>query len=208
MSIWITGSSCEEVLTLIFKTENNNQFLVSLTLNRISVTLNSKSSFFTIYQSCLPLPPPYWQSIPSLEGFCPANPQHPGNQGQGNSMRAKGSSALRRSSCRLGPQWFSALNFTLWFQGSEDWRHFLCTPPRRATPGLSILGSSFSETTQVKQGVMLVLIVNLTQPKIMWEGSLTERLSTSGWPVGMSEGIVWSWSALIDVGDAFCFWPR
>lgn len=57
-------------------------------------------------------------------------------------------------------------------------------------PGLSILGSSFSETTQVKQGVMLVLIVNLTQPKIMWEGSLTERLSTSGWPVGMSEGIV------------------
>lgn len=145
MSIWITGSSCEEVLTLIFKTENNNQFLVSLTLKRISVTLNSKSSFFTIYQSCSPLPPPYWQSIPSLEGFCPANPQHPGNQGQGNSMRAKGSSALKRSSSRLGPQWFSALNFTLWFQGSENWRHFCARLPTVQPQGSASWGVLFQK---------------------------------------------------------------
>lgn len=61
--------------------------------------------------------------------------------------------------------------------------------------------------------VLLVLNVNLTQPRITQEERFNEGLSTSGWPVGCLWEVVLI--ALTDVGrltlhvsGTFCQWPR
>lgn len=68
----------------------------------------------------------------------------------------------------------------IWPVGSESY-----------LPEIPLAGYSLSNQNPRITCVVLSLVVSLTQP---WEDSLSEELSRSGWPVGMSGGMSWlSW---------------